>query len=169
MHVTFIPHSHANQSCSRSENGCDATNGCNSASCMTDRQFIKDLIATLMSDLCIDRRHVHLTGMSAGAMMAYQVAMDLAPEIASIVPVSGVPFFGFNNLPSSPISVIILGWWVIASKLDVRIRAWVVSRDGIMFGRTAKFCFRCKEGYALSLPQYFILTPLFALPPSTHQ
>ena len=119
VHTMSIPHPHADQSCSRSEDGCDATNGCNSASCMADRQFIKDLIATLMSDLCIDRRHVHLTGMSAGAMMAYQVAMDLAPEIASIVPVSGVPFFGFNNVPSSPISVISLGSRVTVSRVDV--------------------------------------------------
>ena len=100
-----FPLPYPQQSCSRSANGCDPTNGCNSASCMADRQFIKDLIANLQSELCIDRRHVHLTGMSAGAIMAYQVAKDLAPEVASIVPVSGLPFFGYNRQPSSPISV----------------------------------------------------------------
>lgn len=58
-------------SCVRSKAGCSMRNGCNSASCMDDVGFIKELVEHLVATLCVNLDQIHLTGISAGAIMVY--------------------------------------------------------------------------------------------------
>jgi len=74
-----------------------------------DVGFVGRLLDRLPSLLPVDRRRIHATGMSNGAMMAHRVAAELAGRIASIAPVAGplalpaiaplrpVPVLGFHG------------------------------------------------------------------------
>ncbi|KAH8065077.1 hypothetical protein JL722_1978 [Aureococcus anophagefferens] len=80
--------------------------GCDSASCMADSAFVTALLAKLKGELCVDLGAVHLAGISAGGMMAYQAALDNHAQIASVAPVAGSRFVGFNVAPASPVAVL---------------------------------------------------------------
>ena len=76
--------------------------------------FIDALLYWLVANLCIDEERVHLTGLSNGAMMTYQLASShVGNRIASIVPVAGLPLLGFldpeqgqwSAVPVRPIAV----------------------------------------------------------------
>ena len=54
-----------------------------------DVGFAAAVIDAVAGRLPIDPRRVHASGMSNGAMMAYRVAAELSPRIASIAPVAG--------------------------------------------------------------------------------
>jgi polyhydroxybutyrate depolymerase len=70
-----------------------------------DVAFIKDLLDTLDSELCIDAARVYATGISNGAAMSVTLACRLSDRIAAIAPVAGV--FFFPGCPSThPVSVI---------------------------------------------------------------
>ena len=71
--------------------------GCDSTSCVDDQYFLEQLMGTLLESYCIERRRIHVTGFSNGAMMTYQLAMEskIADQIASIAPVAGSPLLGF--------------------------------------------------------------------------
>ncbi len=88
--------------------GCDdpseyGANGCDCSSCTDDAGYILSVLEHLESELCIDRRRIHATGMSNGALMAYEVATgsnhELSRKIASIAPAAGAPLMGFNDGP----------------------------------------------------------------------
>ena len=69
-----------------------------------DIGFIDALLDRLESDLCIDRRRVHATGMSNGAQLSHRLACDLSWRIASVAPVAGTD----NTTacaPTRPVSV----------------------------------------------------------------
>lgn len=53
--------------------GCKDT--CSSSTCANDTLFVETLLDELESTLCIDRRRVHVTGISNGGMMAYQTGV----------------------------------------------------------------------------------------------
>lgn len=57
--------------------------------------------------MCIERRRVHATGFSNGAMMVYDLALNsaaVAPLLASIAPVAGSPMLGFlYNAAGQPV------------------------------------------------------------------
>jgi hypothetical protein len=61
-------------SCSRSAAGCDKLKGCNCASCMSDLGFVAELLEELKASMCIDLDHIHVTGMSAGAIFVSAAA-----------------------------------------------------------------------------------------------
>lgn len=71
--------------------------GCDSSTCVDDAHFLSTLLQELMSTMCIERRRVHATGFSNGAMMVYDLAMEskMAPLLGSIAPVAGAPMLGF--------------------------------------------------------------------------
>ena len=94
------------ESCKVTPRGCDERRGCNSASCMADSAFVTALLAKLKGELCVDLGAVHLAGISAGGMMAYQAALDNHAQIASVAPVAGSRFVGFNEAPASPVAVL---------------------------------------------------------------
>ena len=64
-------------SCYNTKRGCDKQWGCNFASCMDDQAFVKRMLQHLSRTLCLDLDHVHVTGISAGGLMAYQVPRAL--------------------------------------------------------------------------------------------
>ena len=67
-----------------------------SSSCWDDIGFIAAILDWLEENLCVDRDRVHLTGLSNGAMMSYQLASThVGHRIASMVPVAGLPLLGF--------------------------------------------------------------------------
>jgi poly(3-hydroxybutyrate) depolymerase len=92
-------------SCSRSAAGCDKLRGCNCASCMNDLGFVTGLLEELKQTMCLDLDHIHVTGMSAGAIFTYTLPHHLGHQIASIVPAAGSNFLGYNGELESPVSV----------------------------------------------------------------
>jgi poly(3-hydroxybutyrate) depolymerase len=88
--------------------GCDdpseyGGSGCDCSSCTDDAAYILAVLEHLESELCVDRRRIHATGMSNGALMAYEAATGsnhaLSRKIASIAPAAGAPLMGFNDGP----------------------------------------------------------------------
>jgi len=88
------------------QRGCDPKWGCNFAACFDDRRFVRALVRALLTSMCIDLRHVHLTGISAGGLMAYQTALDLPDLIASVAPIAGSRVWGYNRPPRSAVSLL---------------------------------------------------------------
>ena len=70
------------------------TDTCISTSCWDDVGFLGRLMDWLEEHLCVDLDRVHLSGLSNGAMMSYQVAHSFPGRIASLVPVAGLPLLG---------------------------------------------------------------------------
>ena len=70
-----------------------------------DVGFVAAILDALPSRLPVDRRRIHATGMSNGAMMAYRVAAELAGRIASIAPVAG-PLALATIAPTRAVSVL---------------------------------------------------------------
>ena len=94
------------ESCKVTTHGCDPWRGCNSAACLDDSGFVGALLESLKAELCVDLNAIHVAGISAGGMMAYQVALDHSDQVASIAPVAGSRFFGFNRAPAHPVAVL---------------------------------------------------------------
>jgi polyhydroxybutyrate depolymerase len=72
-----------------------------------DVAFTKALLAKLESTWCIDRKHIHATGMSNGGFFSHRLACEMADTIASVAPVAGV--LGIEPAacnPSRPIPVL---------------------------------------------------------------
>ena len=57
---------------------------------LDDLEFFKAMLAELEKRLCVDRRRIHVAGMSNGAFMAYRLACELSHRIASVGIVAGV-------------------------------------------------------------------------------
>jgi len=70
-----------------------------------DVGFVRRLLARLDGSFPIDRRRVHATGMSNGAMMAHRVAAEMADLVASVAPVAG-PLALPAIAPSRPVPVL---------------------------------------------------------------
>lgn len=94
------------KSCKGSPHGCNELRGCNCASCMQDGRFVRQLLDRLESELCVDLDRIHLTGISNGALMVYQLALDLAGRVASVAPVAGSRFLGYNRQPAAPVALL---------------------------------------------------------------
>eukprot|EP00039_Didymoeca_costata_P019040 m.335996 g.335996 ORF g.335996 m.335996 type:complete len:387 (-) comp17730_c0_seq1:1385-2545(-) len=76
--------------------------GCDSTTCSNDELYTELFLNWMEDAYCLDLDRVHVTGMSNGAMMTYDLvtaSAKIAPRIASIVPFSGSLLVGFNNPP----------------------------------------------------------------------
>lgn len=73
---------------------------------MQDSRFVRQMLDRLESELCIDLDRIHLTGISNGALMVYQLALDLAGRVASVAPVAGSRFLGYNRQPAAPVALL---------------------------------------------------------------
>lgn len=71
-----------------------------------DVGFISTLIDDLVAKLNVDPKRIYVTGISNGAMMAYQLACQLSSKIAAVAPVAG-SMSGREPEPTDPISVIV--------------------------------------------------------------
>jgi polyhydroxybutyrate depolymerase len=70
-----------------------------------DIGFLRELIASTIADLCVDRARVYVTGNSMGAGMSAALACAMPDQIAAIAPVSGINLAaGCADL--APVSVI---------------------------------------------------------------
>jgi polyhydroxybutyrate depolymerase len=70
-----------------------------------DVAFTAAIVECLRERLPLDSSHVHATGMSNGAMMAYRVAAELAGTIASVAAVAG-PLALPSVAPVRPVPVV---------------------------------------------------------------
>ena len=85
----------------------NTTDTCVSSSCWDDIGFIDAVIDWLLANLCVDEERIHLTGLSNGAMMNYQLASShVGHRIASMVPVAGLPLLGFLDPDQGPWSAV---------------------------------------------------------------
>jgi polyhydroxybutyrate depolymerase len=70
-----------------------------------DVGFIKSLVDRLANEYNIDKARVFATGVSAGALMAYRLACDLASRISAIASVAGV-MVTEDCRPNRPVSIL---------------------------------------------------------------
>ncbi len=72
-----------------------------------DVGFVKDLLARLERDYCVDPKRVYATGFSNGGFLAYRLACEMADTFAAIAPVSGVQGIDPDACrPSRPVPVL---------------------------------------------------------------
>ena len=88
-------------SCSASTHGCDAAKGCDSASCMDDKGFLVALLDHVQDSYCVDLNHNHYTGISTGALMVMSLVKAIPERVASMVPIAGSHFLGYNDVPAT--------------------------------------------------------------------
>jgi polyhydroxybutyrate depolymerase len=90
-------------------------NGWNAGDCCTelqpvgvnDVQFVKDLLALLESEYCVDPSRVFSTGFSNGGFFSHMLACDMADVFAAVAPVSGVLGIPTDQCqPSRPVPVL---------------------------------------------------------------
>lgn len=73
---------------------------------MDDIGFVGAMLDQLEATMCIDLDHIHVTGISSGGLMAYQVALSLSERIASVAPIAGSRILGYNFAPKHPVSLL---------------------------------------------------------------
>ena len=71
-----------------------------------DKQFIRDLIAALVSQYSINPKQIYATGFSNGGGMTNRLGCDMADAIAAIAPNSGAYNFWQDCHPSRPVPVL---------------------------------------------------------------
>jgi polyhydroxybutyrate depolymerase len=70
-----------------------------------DVQFVRDMVAAIALDYCIDPARIYATGMSNGGFMSNRLACEAADLIAAVAPVAS--FLGFRDCaPSRPIPIL---------------------------------------------------------------
>ena len=70
-----------------------------------DVRFIRDLVAQLGRELCLDLRRVYATGMSNGGFMSYRLACEASDLVAAVAPVAGVEVVP-SCTPSRPVPLL---------------------------------------------------------------
>ncbi len=70
-----------------------------------DVRFIRDLVAQLGREMCLDLRRVYATGMSNGGFMSYRLACEASDLIAAVAPVAGVEVVP-SCTPSRPVPLL---------------------------------------------------------------
>jgi len=79
--------------------------GTAAATNVDDIQFVRDLLASLETDYCVDPKRVFATGMSNGAFLSHRIGCEMADTVAAIAPVAGV--IGVPTCtPSRPVPVL---------------------------------------------------------------
>ena len=90
-------------------------NGWNAGDCCTeaqpsgvdDVQFVRDLLALVESQYCVDPRRVYATGFSNGGFMTHRLGCAMADTFAAIAPISGVLGIPRDTCrPSRPVPVL---------------------------------------------------------------
>ena len=70
-----------------------------------DVQFVRDMVAAIAAEYCIDPARIFATGMSNGGFLSNRLACEAADLIAAVAPVAS--FLGFANCePSRPIPIL---------------------------------------------------------------
>ena len=72
-----------------------------------DVKFVKDLLAKINGDYCIDPKRVYATGMSNGGFFSYRLACDMADVFAAVAPVAGAQGISADRChPSRPVPIL---------------------------------------------------------------
>lgn len=122
-----------------------------------DVQFVRDLLARLESEYCIDPKRVFATGMSNGGFFSHRLGCDLSDKIAAIAPVAGVlgipratcnprrpvPVLEFHGTADpivpynggTPISPVNFGGPVVFRSVVESIAAWRTKNDCLGTGK----------------------------------
>jgi polyhydroxybutyrate depolymerase len=70
-----------------------------------DVQFVRDMVAAISAEYCIDPARIYATGMSNGGFMSNRLGCDAADLIAAVAPVAS--FLGLTGCaPSRPIPIL---------------------------------------------------------------
>jgi poly(3-hydroxybutyrate) depolymerase len=69
--------------------------------------FTVKLLDYLEDNYCIDRRRMHVSGMSNGGMMAFQAGVSLSSRFASMIPVAGSALLGFWTVSATSHTLLI--------------------------------------------------------------
>ena len=71
---------------------------CNACTCADDETFVREMVAAVAANLCVDRRRYYATGFSWGSMFVYALALhrSLSSMFAAMAPVSGGILKGFD-------------------------------------------------------------------------
>jgi len=73
-----------------------------------DVGFVADMVNWFETNYAINASRIYATGMSDGALFSYLLAFNLTGTFAGIAPVCGPMPWGFGNLTSTPITVILM-------------------------------------------------------------
>jgi len=86
-------------SCSKQSGLTCKTDVCWWSNCFDDAKFVAAMIAQLKAEHKVDK--IYMTGDSNGSMFLYTLIADarVAPAVAAVAPVSGIPHNGFLFLP----------------------------------------------------------------------
>ncbi len=85
-------------------NGWNAGLCCGNMFDVDDVGFVRDLVATLSQDYCVDAKRIYATGFSNGGFLSHRLACELSGTFAAIAPVGGV--MGISPCtPTRPVSV----------------------------------------------------------------
>lgn len=84
-------------SCQRRPQGCGR---CDWTSCYDDVEFVEEILNSVETSYCVDKKRIHATGYSNGGIFTYTVGNRLGNRFASIVPGGGTPHSGHNNAPA---------------------------------------------------------------------
>jgi polyhydroxybutyrate depolymerase len=69
-----------------------------------DVQFVRDMVAAISAEYCIDPARIYATGMSNGGFLSNRLACEAADLIAAVAPVAS--FLGFASCtPSRPVPI----------------------------------------------------------------
>lgn len=82
---------------------CDATNdNCSWTTCFDSVEQVLKLLDEVEESLCIDLDNIWAMGCSNGGMFTYEIAKDerSAPRFKGIVPIVGLPHYGFSTGPT---------------------------------------------------------------------
>ena len=79
-----------------------AMSNCNWSTCHDDVDFVKQLLATLKAELCLDVSRFYVTGASNGAMFTYRLLAELPPQtFAAAAPWYGLVLRNMWNPPTA--------------------------------------------------------------------
>jgi polyhydroxybutyrate depolymerase len=70
-----------------------------------DVQFVRDMVSSLESEYCIDRKRIYATGMSNGGLLSYRLACEASEVFAAVAPVAASESVE-DCKPTRPVSVL---------------------------------------------------------------
>lgn len=90
--------------------GCQAEL-CNQVTCKDSIAQVLDVMTWMMDNFCVDLGKIWATGCSNGGIFTFGLAGDArtAGYIAGIMPMVGLPLYGYSNGPASPMHL--FGMW----------------------------------------------------------
>jgi len=97
-----------------SNSGCDCSNADNCwwTTCFDSVQQTLAILDEVEQNLCVDLDQIWAAGCSNGGMFTFELASDerSAPRLAGIIPIVGLPHYGFSTGPMVK-GIHMMGWW----------------------------------------------------------